>query len=404
MNVFQDSSASENPSSAAPAFDSTARRDYIRFQLCIWGFFWVIGLASFLWDASRAEIRPYIALLKTFEIALMALCSHALWTIGRRRNWFNNPGTARRRGFAACLLGAAIVTAISLPLNLLVYQTAPDPRFAQLSLPVLVIGHWLGACIGLAIWGGLYSAYYYQAKSRLLETERARLLAATREAQLMALKGQINSHFLFNSLNTLRALIQREPATARSAVTHLADMMRHSLTLSAHPVIRLSAEIDFVNDYLALEHLRHENRLRIQKTITPEALGANIPPMLVQTLVENAVKHGLSQSGQGIVVTCEITVAPPPPHPAPDAAPRLHLRVTNQGRLRPGAAKVTGTTGTGLRNIRERLRLLYGERASLAVTESGGFVVAEAIVPFETPVANTAGRETAPPPDPLLSS
>ncbi|WP_236918970.1 sensor histidine kinase [Ereboglobus luteus] len=252
--------------------------------------------------------------------------------------------------------------------------------------------NWIGIAVGLTIWGGLYSAYYYQARTRYLETERARLLAASREAQLMTLKGQLNPHFLFNSLNTLRALIQREPKAARDAVTHLADMMRYSLTLSDFPIIPLAAELNFVNDYLALEHLRHEDRLRIKQRIAPEALRENIPPMLLLTLVENAVKHGLNQRSGGIDVVCEIWLEPPAGDAGADNAKMIHLRVTNQGFLvladKPVGEDAPPTTGTGLRNISERLRLLYGDRASLAVSQQEDHVVAEVVLPAVPASAN----------------
>lgn len=380
---------------APPSFDSAARRDYMRFQIGVWSFFGVLGFLAFIWDISPLAMKPYVAIVKAFELSLMALCSHALWLIGRRRRWLLlKSNTARLRGLAVCLAGAAIVTAITFPFEQMVFRIAPDAWLARIGTPLLMFGNWVGASACLIIWGGLYCAYYYQAQNRWLETERARLLAATREAQLIALKGQINPHFLFNSLNTLRALIQGDPVVAREAVTHLADMMRYSLTMSGHSVIPLADEVDFVNDYLALEHLRHEDRLRIQKTITPESLNAGIPPMLLQTLVENAVKHGLSQRSQGILVTCEIRLIPPP-EGTPAAAARLHLRVTNQGRLRIATAEATGDTGTGLRNIRERLRLLYGDRASLTLVEQDGLVVAEAVVPLATRPANAPPPRTA---------
>ncbi|MDR1011126.1 MAG: hypothetical protein LBM04_08360, partial [Opitutaceae bacterium] len=219
------------------------------------------------------------------------------------------------------------------------------------------------------------------------------------------------------------------------------------LTLSDYPVIPLAAELDFVNDYLSLEHLRHEDRLRIQKNITPEALCENIPPMLLQTLVENAVKHGLNQRSDGIDVTCDIWLAPPagdtppassttpagntmptagtplasdipptsgttpasgtpPASGTTDAHANLHLRVTNQGALATGAvpifpeAAAAHTTGTGLHNARERLRLIYGGRASLTVSQQGKLIVAEAVIPITT----TSPTTTTPPITPATTT
>ncbi|MDR0352843.1 MAG: histidine kinase [Opitutaceae bacterium] len=385
------------PSVAAAASGRTTRRDYVYFQFGIWGFFWVLDLLSFIWDASPPESKPLLVVLNTVEIVLLGLCSHVIW-----RDWPRRPGAGKARGRIACLAGATLVTAALFPLYLMAYASAPGP--APYGNVVLAVGNWIRASIALILWTGFYRAYYYRMQTRRLETECAQLQAATSEAQLLALKGQLNPHFLFNSLNTLRALIQHDPSAARRATTHLADMMRYSLTMSGHPVIPLSAELDFINDYLALERLRHEERLRIQKTITPAALGADIPPMLLQTLVENAVKHGLSQRVEGILVTCEITIESPPDRPA--ACARLRLRVTNQGSLRPASARLAASRpqGTGLRNIRERLRLLYGDDASLAVTQQGGLVVAEAVLPSFARIGARDPGDPGPGGQPLLST
>jgi sensor histidine kinase YesM len=119
-------------------------------------------------------------------------------------------------------------------------------------------------------------------------------MSSVKEAELRALKSQVNPHFIFNSLNSLRALIDEDPARARMAVTQLANLLRYSLQSGQLETVPFEDELDVVNDYLALEQVRHEERLRLRLDIAPEALQLPIPPMLLQTLVENAVKYGIS--------------------------------------------------------------------------------------------------------------
>ena len=125
-----------------------------------------------------------------------------------------------------------------------------------------------------------------------------------------------------------------------------------------------------IDEYIALERIRFEERLRIERDVEPPALDARIPPMLVQTLVENAVKHGISELPQGGVVRLE----------ARTSGRRLEIRVANTGRLKPSA----DPTGYGLRNAAERLRLLYGDAASLTLRENDGTTVATLTLPLES--------------------
>lgn len=389
--------------------DCEVRRSYIRFQLFIWGFVCVLSLVGSIWDTSPVELKPYIVGLRLFGTLLTAVCSHFMWLAARRYKWIRKKHPSARRmsvfrWFGVCVLIATVVVAITTPFAIFIHNAATRAGVEQLSMPMLLAGNWLGTIFLLVLWWMFYAASYLGEQNRRLETERAQLLAATREAQLMALRGQINPHFLFNSLNTLRALIQSEPLAARAAVTHLADMMRYSLTMSGHSVIPLATELDFVNDYLALERLRYEERLRVRKNIQPEALLENIPPMLVQTLVENAVKHGIRQRAGGIIVTCDIRIEPAPKDAARGAPSQLRLRVTNQGRIEPSNSRIAARddTRTGLRNTRERLALLYGGRASLTLEQQDGLVVAEAVIPIEparNDAANNNNNPVPPPPD-----
>jgi hypothetical protein len=192
-----------------------------------------------------------------------------------------------------------------------------------------------------------------------------------REAQLRALRAQLNPHFMFNCLTSLRNAIVEHPATAVSMVTGLADILRYSLASDQKDTVRLAEELSIVDEYLNLERARFEGRLRVERSVEPLALDAQVPPMLVQTLVENAVKHGVSPSKTGGDVRLEARVR----------GGRAEVVVTSSGSFQP---PVDGS-GRGLRNATERLRLLYGTLASLTVADRNGTTVASLSVPLEGP-------------------
>jgi hypothetical protein len=208
----------------------------------------------------------------------------------------------------------------------------------------------------LFAWSALYTGYHYLRGVRSAEAERWRLAVAMRDTELLALRTQLNPHFLFNSLNSLRALVSEDPARAQEAITGLAGLLRYTLQLSRSRTTTLGRELEATRHYLELEALRLESRLQYRIDADPRTLEHPVPPMLVQTLVENAVKHGIAPSPEGGAVTVEVF------KPAED----LTIRVTNPGTLNGNAE----SGGIGLSNSLERLRLLFGERVRFDLWES----------------------------------
>jgi hypothetical protein len=189
-----------------------------------------------------------------------------------------------------------------------------------------------------------------------LQAEEALLDSLQKEAELATLRSQINPHFLFNSLNTVRALIRGQPDLARNAVTRLSNILRVALESGRLTVIPLEVEMNVVRSYLALEGMRFDDRLDVEIDQEEGLEDARIPPMLVQTLVENAVKHGIgAQGGRGAV---RVRIQ--------SANGSLVVTVTNPGRIRANSR----STRVGLRNARERLDLLFGDEASLDLEET----------------------------------
>lgn len=229
-------------------------------------------------------------------------------------------------------------------------------------------------------WHCIYFIYHVYERVQRLQVEKLRLAASVKEAELRALKSQVNPHFLFNSLNSLRALIDEDAPRARESVTRLANMLRYSLSSGQLETVVLEEELRVVEDYLALEQIRHEQRLQVRFEVAPGARRQSVPPMLLQTLVENAVKYGIStRRGGG-----EVVIAAMVEHDA------LRLRVTNPGDLNapatPSAARAGSSTGVGLRNASERLKLIFGDRAMLRLlAEPAGCVTADVHIPLARP-------------------
>ena len=225
----------------------------------------------------------------------------------------------------------------------------------------------------LTIW--LLAYHLFAAGEQLTRTEVRRLRAesALRLAQYDALRAQLNPHFLFNALNSIRALTLTQPHAARTAVTQLAELLRYTLQLEHRSHITLREEMAAVQDYLALEQTRFGTRLQLQVEVSAGALAWLVPPVTVLTLVENAVKHGIAAQPAGGVLTIWATT---------DAA--LVVEVGNPGQLHPVPNAVPGM-GLGLHNTRQRLAALYGPRASLVLRErTPGNVVATLNLPAFT--------------------
>ena len=189
------------------------------------------------------------------------------------------------------------------------------------------------------------------------------LVKINAEASMAALRAQINPHFLFNALNTIASLIQEKPDQAEKAVEHLAAIFRHVLKTSGSPFVTVEREISLVDNYLSIERLRMGDRLRVKRAVSSETRNLEIPAFMVQTLVENAVQHGLSRRPEGgeLVIACSKTNG------------RLDITVADSGPGIPalfGQGEAEGRSpffGFGLSNVTDRLERLYGEKGTLAV-------------------------------------
>lgn len=217
---------------------------------------------------------------------------------------------------------------------------------------------------------------FAQQKSLALRAERAEQSRQLAEARLQMLKNQIEPHFIFNSLAHLKALIKSEPEVAERMADELSDFLRASLTSLRQDRVTVAQDFELVRAYLALASLRMGDRLQVDLHVDPDTSALPIPPLLLQTLVENAIQHGIEpKPGHGrITVSASIT------HNTP--TPQLLLSVSDDGQ--GFGSNTSSGSGLGLVNIRERLASTYGAEAKLTLTANiPQGVVATLLLPIQ---------------------
>ena len=233
-------------------------------------------------------------------------------------------------------------------------REASFSSFSFKKLFIFIISYVVSNAIYFLSWSSLYFAYQYLQKTREMEIERWKLSATVKDAELSALKSQVNPHFIFNSLNNIRSLVIEDAEKARDSITHLSDLLRFSIQFDQFEKISLKKELEVVKDYLELEAIQLEERLICNYHLEPGSEEWEIPPMIIQTLVENAIKHSINNLPEGGHITIETK----------RESDRAVIYVKNSGQLKP-QNNSEKRKGIGIANSRERLRLLYGKDAQL---------------------------------------
>ncbi len=314
------------------------RRRYAICQLAGWTA-WTLTSLAYL-QVAGVGVTGRSVVWTVADSALGFAISHGYRGMVRRRQWARLP--LRRlapRVFAAAIAQAALLDAFVVSWSL--FESGGEVRLPS----GLIVMFLFNFSIVFLAWSFLYFGLHWLERSRRAE-----------QAELRYLKSQLNPHFLFNALNGIRGLVAEDAPKAQEAITRLAKLLRVALGSVTADTVPLVRELEVVDDYLAVEAVRLDDRLAVRLDIAPDTLDVPVPSMLLQTLVENGIKHGIARriDGGEIVVTARRT------------ATSLELAVTNTAYA--GATDATG--GVGLANATERLLLLFGERASLALDRS----------------------------------
>ncbi len=225
----------------------------------------------------------------------------------------------------------------------------------------------LGCFLFLTIWNLLYYIFHFVQKSQAQQMDKIRLESLVKELELKTIKSHINPHFIFNALNSIRALVDENPERARTAITELSNILRSSMHAEKIETTTLEKELSIVKDYLALEKIRFEKRLNIEYDIDEDTLDQQVPPMMLQTLVENAIKHGISKQIEGGNIKI-----------ISDFKDDYHeLIVQNSGQLNGNI----NAEGFGIASTYDRLNILFGKKATFELKNIEDRVQARIIMP-----------------------
>ncbi len=262
-------------------------------------------------------------------------------------------------GLATMLLFALVIV----PNQEAIFQSNNQQLFQQ-----ILLGSPMVMFLILA-WSALYAMFKKQQQLKQSEQEQVVLAQSLQVAKLDVLLSQINPHFIFNAINNIRALILEDSTRARDMLANLSEVMRYTMQIDKEKVISFSDEIEVVKQYIALNKLQFEEKLQVRYDLSPETMNLSLPPMILQLLIENAIKHGIGKLKQGgeIIITSKLLDS------------HWQITVVNSGTLLPQSAK---NTGVGVNNIKQRLSLVYGDQSSFTLKAKNSQVIASIILPL----------------------
>lgn len=337
-------------------------RLYWVLQIVGWSGFSLINLlfVSLARGITAVQVGAY------FSLAFFYLIStHAFRHVMKEQGWFNLP--------IARLTANALISLLVLSLANTFAQVLINLAFDTLNVledlqPLIILVNVFISFLYYSLWAMMYFLFHFLDNYNTSLKYQAKI----NEIKLNHLRSQLNPHFIFNALNSVRALVDENPLKAKSAITQLSNILRYSLVMDNKTLISFEDEFNTVKDYLNLEKIRFEERLNINYEIEEKAYRYQLPPMMLQTIVENAIKHGISNLVKGGHVNLKCAVG---------EDDKLIICVKNSGQLKPTNNKKK-SEGHGINNTVQRLKLIYGNKASFKIFNSGNeYVITEIKIP-----------------------
>lgn len=333
------------------------RRMYWTLQIVGWTVLIMLEFIPYTLEYGFESGVLYSALA---NVALGIFLTHIYRLILKKWNWSTLPlhRLAVRVVISVLLLGL-IMALVNQPL---------DRHYLEENLinqPFLFWGYYATWCKNLFAWILSYTVYHYVEQNRLAGYEKIMLRMSMREAEAKVLRSQLNPHFTFNALNSIRALVYEDPAKAQVSITQLSNILRNSLLADRRKTVDLQEELRTVEDYLELEKVRYEERLKYTIETNPQAIYWQVPPMMLQTLVENGIKHGVAKEMGGGFVHLKADIV----------NDILLITIRNSGSLISTESATSESGGVGLKNTSERLSILYGKEASFDIFQEQEKVV-----------------------------
>lgn len=318
-------------------------------------------------------------------LAPMVYGFYQRWPLNQRPVW----RMVLNHVVAGMLLGLAheiVTSAVYYPVLYMVGELEFSPQFfayAERSLAPSTLMRFIEYCTLLAV----LIAVDYARQARERQTQLLKVQNELQVTQLNVLKKQLQPHFLFNTLNTVSALMDTDVNGARKVLSRLGRLLRASLEKDQRDIVPLSREMELIGDYLGIESVRFHDRLRVTVTVPEELHTALVPSMVLQPLVENAIKHGPDATSDRV----EIHVR------GERRGGTLALSVSDNGKGCDDVSNAMENGGIGLRNVRDRLRLLYGRDAHFAIASPGGLGFrVELAFPLKLEPARATAEQQAP--------
>jgi len=288
--------------------------------------------------------------------------SHIIRYVSIKRNWSALPTRSLiLRTLLTSLIVPMVWFAISVPINMFLYRGMEGYQEMNFGIGIAIYSQFF---VIIFLWQALYMGVSFFRNYKKVEIDKWRLEASLKDAELIALKAQINPHFLFNSLNNIRALVLENPEVARDVITQLSELLRYTVKSGSKELVTLEEELQITKHYLSIEKIHFEDRMKFSIDVDEGILGIEIPPMSIQILAENAIKHGISQLAEGGEISLSVKMDED-----------LVIKVENTGSLRKS------TDGTGLKNALDRIKMLCSPEALFDLSTDGKLVTAQIIIP-----------------------
>lgn len=335
---------------------------YWRLQIAGWTLHGTIGM---LFTYYFRELTLKGALLQYTIAAVLLLTTHFFRYWIKKKGWLKlRVSELTLRVVPTLIVLSFLSNGVLTVIGFYIVDFVPEEEFSW----AIYLMYSFQTFLYFGLWTGFYLVIYFFRNYKKEEVEKWRLQSAVKDAELIALKAQINPHFLFNALNNIRALILEDHMKARDMVSHLSELLRYSIQFNNSEKVTVGEELQIVTKYLELETIHYENRLRFEIAAEKELLEFKIPPMIIQLMAENAVKHGISKVRDGGVIKICVKME----------EGNLSLQVSNTGKL----GKVNGS-GIGLKNAMERIRILFEKEPDLELMQNGNSVQSTLKLPVE---------------------
>ncbi|UBM60256.1 histidine kinase [Marinilongibacter aquaticus] len=349
-----------------------SKKAYWFYQIAGWSIYFISDILNYftLYPFGFDELNHLMGNVMV-NVATGVSLTHIFRLIFKHYHWIKLPiGQLILRCLIVVFLITFILAAINIPMD------RAFININSMNAALLDISYHINLTKPVFMWVLVYVFYSFANESRVKDIEKVKLESSVKESEAKVLRAQMNPHFVFNALNSIRALVLEEPNKAMNGITQLSNLLRSSLISNRKTTVSLKEELKTIEDYLSLEKIRYEERLQTKCDIAPQTLGIQVPPMMLQTLVENAIKHGVQKALRWGFIEIKTYIE----------NGMLVIVIRNTGQLH-AEKSLNESSGFGIENTKRRLQLLYGNDYQFKIFQEDKLTVrAEIHLPIENKV------------------